>query len=33
MINNYDKFLEQNVCLFLNELTGYSFIYSVEAIS
>jgi hypothetical protein len=33
MIADYDALLEKNLCLFLNELTGYGNLYSEKAIS
>ncbi len=33
MIADYDTLLEKNLCLFLNELTGYGNLYSEKAIS
>ena len=32
MIADSDENLDKNVCLFLNELTGYGFFYSEEAV-
>ena len=32
MIADYDAHLEKNLCLFLNELTGYGNLYSEKAI-
>ena len=33
MIADYDALLEKNLCLFLNELTGYGNLYSEKAAS
>ena len=33
MIADYDAPLEKNLCLFLNELTGYGHLYSEKAVS
>lgn len=33
MIADYDELLEKNLCLFLNELTGYGHLYSDKAVS
>ena len=33
MIADYDALLEKNLCLFLNELTGYGNLYSEKAVS
>ncbi len=31
MIADYDTLLDKNLCLFLNELTGYGHLYSDKA--
>ena len=33
MIADYDALLEKNLCLFLNELTGYGNLYAEKAAS
>ena len=33
MIADYDAILEKNLCLFLNELTGYGLLFSEKAAS
>ena len=32
MIADYNESLDKNVCLFLNELTGYGHLYTNEAV-